>query len=261
MCPSEECESDPRNCHGIPEIGKRVESFSFTVRPSFRDRTVRINARHSDGSFAALFEFPPNVLQSGWNVSITAPNSKALEIDNEHDSNDCGRDKEKKEFVSSVVQFNIIDEDGRSIRKFDSPLTISTFAYPLEESDSSRSCYGFNRDGEGDDWECNYRGFNISSTKTYPVSVVTTKSDHLTSFAVLLGSNPNDSCGLDWISIASIAMIGSTLCWVVVCALVYRRSVRVQAFVGGYKVKQRMAVIQMRLQKAQSQEFLKNPLY
>jgi len=245
---SNECKKDPSDCRGVPLVNEPIEDLSFTVTSKFKDRAVRINALHSsDSSFATLFEFAPNILKVGWNISLSTPTTSVRRLP-DGGKKRCGENQKEKEFLSPVVELSVLDEEGRLVRHFDVPLKISTFANPLGGDDSSLSgvCFGYNEGGEGADWKCADE-FSVSPTKTDQVSFVATQSDHLTSFAVLLGPTRDSSCDLDWISIASLVLIGSSMCLVLFIGSVYLRHRRFQALVGGYNANKRITAIQEKL--------------
>eukprot|EP01102_Stenamoeba_stenopodia_P021432 TRINITY_DN8630_c1_g1_i1.p1 TRINITY_DN8630_c1_g1~~TRINITY_DN8630_c1_g1_i1.p1 ORF type:complete len:530 (-),score=87.81 TRINITY_DN8630_c1_g1_i1:109-1614(-) len=243
-CPSNNhCEDDPSKCKGSPSIDQPIQETSFKITSKYKDRPVQINAIHTgDGSFAFQFDFAPNALLPGWTVSISTGNTSRT-IDDEDECHSSG-----VQILSPAVQLTVVDENGDQVRHFEVPLNITTFAYPFKALGSSHYekgddvCFGYNHKA-GDPWQCSEE-FESQSTKTKNVAWTKTSSNHLTSFAVLLRSS-GDSCdGLDWISIASISIIASSICLVFSCALLYSWSVKFRALVGGYKTNQKLSEIQ-----------------
>jgi len=225
--------------------------MQFIVTHKFEGRAVRINALHSDGSFATLFEFAPDTLREGWNLSIASGPSVET---TRHSS--CGNGvTEKKRFLSPSVQLTVTDGNGDPVKHFHIPLNISTFAHPFDGNRGE--CFGYNNDGDARDWKCSEE-FSYQSTRTRRVTWTTTSSDHLTSFAVLLGSTITDSSecdGLDWISIASLSMIAAAFLMVLVCSGGYYWSVGFRALVGGYKREAKMSAIQNKVTNKQKKTY------
>lgn len=191
-----------------------------------------------------MFEFAPNTLKLGWNVSVSTGSTQL------NNNDDCGQ--HKRRFLSPTVRLEVTDTHGDPVKHFEAPLNISTFAHPFTDSEDG-VCFAYNQADEDDEWKCN-NDFEARSTRTKNVAWVKTSSYHLTSFAVLLGSASDLSChGLDWISIASLSMIAAAICFGLICILLYWRSVAFRAFVGGYDRQKKMSAIQNNITKQQHQ--------
>jgi len=181
-------------------------------------------------------------LKEGWNVSLSERSATESNTKNK-----CGHQEKDLQFLSPEVKLTVTDENGDPVRSFETPLNIATFAYPLDSADD-KVCFGYNNDKQSDDWKCN-DNFKSRATKTKNVAWTQTSSDHLTSFAVLLGDFQIDSScdGLDWISIASLSMIAAAVCFVSVCIVAYLWSETCQAIVGGYTTNARMTRLQKKV--------------
>jgi len=201
----------------------------------------------NNDTIGAIFEFPPDTLKVGWNVSVSNPSSYVIKSDSD--------DYRAFRFLSVPVQINVFDGRGQPVRQFNKPLNISLFIY--DENNRSdgddKSCFAYNSDeydqDQGEGWKC-YGDYDSQSTRTKRVWYATTTSNHLTSFAVLLGSPVGfggSNGGLDWISIASVAMIGSMLPFVTLIVVLYYLSESFRAIVGGWEAHRSITAIEGRL--------------
>jgi len=205
---------------------------------------VIINALDTNGNFAFQFQFAAKALRKGWNVSISAGSEEVITTD--PNSGSCGHTARR--FLSPVIQMKIFDENGNPVTNFDMPLNITTFA-PFDFNKLQDVCFGYNSDDDTD-WKCS-DDFEAHPTKTKDVALAKTVTYHLTSFAVMLGSTAmNDSdCGLDWIAIASIAMIVPAASACVLLGLLYNKSLLFRALVGGYKRTNKISAIECKVNK------------
>jgi len=236
----------------------------FDVTQQFRDREVQVNFLRSDGGGVSTINFPRNALEKGWRVTIKAA---PVEKNNSNKKSHCGhhhyKDTKEKEVTSPPMQIIVYDENGRRVEEFSDPLTLSSFA---DLSDSSRSdgkvCFGYRKDSDQEsssnstrDWKClSKEELSLSDTTTPGTVFVRSETSHLTTFAVLLGSVDlhSRSCddGLGWIAIASLAMVGSCLLLVLICAFGFRFK-RFRAWLGGYKQNMRLTKVVERVNHVQ----------
>jgi len=280
LCPDNSCRSDPLLCKGTPALSGKVQSFSFVVGEDSKDKPIvlsvllegwnfsfflpslstpnivcKLSIQDNDGT-AATFEFPPNELKVGWNVSVSDPSRDVLQDDRLDGGDEDGQNRKLVRFLSVPVQMNVFDEKGRPVRRFNKTFEISLFASSEYHSNNDDDrCVAFNSDEYNENergWEC-FANSSFRSTRTRGVTYATTSSDHLTSFAVLLGSPVgfSDDNQLDWISIASLAMIGSTLVALVLVVCAYYLSEQFRAVVGGWESHRSLRAIESRLESSQ----------
>jgi len=158
-----------------------------------------LNLANGDNGGVGQLLFAPNMLHPGWNVSITT-------VDDPSMGSADGCDDNEPEAVSHVLEIQVTDEKGHPVKHFDNSFQLSLYA--VIKGVSKDACLGYsNSKGEG--WKCDGKT-NINATGSSSVFLVDTTSDHLTSFAVLLGSS-NNGCGWGWVEIASLVMIGSAI--------------------------------------------------
>jgi len=242
--------------------------LEIPVTKDFVDKRVRINVLQSSSKnpksphqLAVAVDFPPNALKPGWKVMIRRPESSVLD-DSKFDqhSSDCGSTSSQKT-VSPPFEIDVYDQHGNRVTKFDPPLKLSSFANIDGEVSNNRDkhkkvCFGYNNgEGSSEKWSCvDSDEFDVLQTQTDNTKFVSSTSDHLTSFAVLLGSNTNGECsGWGWIQITSLVLIGSCCCFSLLIGALYLRSKRFQAMVQGYDSGKRLTKIQTKVVKKETE--------
>jgi len=205
LCPSGQCESTLSMCQGEPDFTKPISDMSYTVTEQDKHKGIVLHLANGDNGGVGRLEFAPNMLHPGWNISIRTVDDSSTKSSN---SGNCG-DREL-EAVSRVLEIQVTDERGRPVKQFNNSFQLSLYAV-LNEHLTKDACLGYsNNDNEG--WKCDGTT-RINSTGSQSVWLVDTTSDHLTSFAVLLGSFEG-GCGWGWIEIASLVMLGCALCFI-----------------------------------------------
>jgi len=185
---------------------------------------ILINIASEGNGGVGQLVFAPNMLHEGWNVSIRTVDNPSL-----HSTGNC--DSQELKAASHLLEIEVTDEDGNPVKHFgNNRFQISLYAVLADLN--KEACLGYsNNDDEG--WKC-ASTTNINSTGSSSVFLVDTTSNHLTSFAVLLGSNNNlDGCGWGWVEIASLVMIGSTICLVSLINTLYCVSPRFRNVIRG----------------------------
>jgi len=191
-----------------------------------------------------MFQFSPNALRDGWNVSISSASEEIILTD--PNSGGCGN---TRKFLSPVIQMKITDKNGNPVRNFQLPLNITTFAYPFDFKNHDGVCFGYNND-DNTGWKCS-DDFEAHPTRVKDLALANTLTYHLTSFAVMLGSTAIDSdhCGMDWISITSITMVLSAVSAGILLSLLYKKSVAFRALVGGYNRNKKISAIENKVNR------------
>jgi len=241
-CPSGSCSADPTACTGEPDVGKQdsIRDFSFVVSKRYRNKQIDFNVEDSSNRGIAKVEFPPNTLLPGWRVSIT----KAEESKSDDEAKDCGKkssSKSKKE-ASTPFDIQVTNADGKEVSNFGNSFKLSLFASIGATGDTKHACLGYWK-GKGDSKRCDDSSFKLKKTSSDSVYLVEAQVDHLTSFAVLLGdpgSNDGD-CGWNWISIASLTILGSSFLLVISIVFAYCFSGRFRAVVTGSNEKRELS--------------------
>eukprot|EP01102_Stenamoeba_stenopodia_P014462 TRINITY_DN4806_c0_g1_i1.p1 TRINITY_DN4806_c0_g1~~TRINITY_DN4806_c0_g1_i1.p1 ORF type:complete len:324 (-),score=53.28 TRINITY_DN4806_c0_g1_i1:121-1092(-) len=233
VCPSGICEADPTNCHGTPSIFVQIQPTQFVVTKRFVNKTVRVNILDSDKGGVGWILFPPNMLRRGWNVSVVTSNEDSTTKDD-----DCNGVVVQQ--GSAAVDITITNAKGKFIRKFTQSFRLNL--YGSVKGSNGQACVGFTNDDQRA-WKCNNES-DIDNqnqqkvTRDQSVLLVNTQSDHLTSFAVLLGaSSSRGGCGEDgnwgWIEIASLVLIGSSVFLVTLVTTLYCLSSSFRSLVTG----------------------------
>jgi len=257
-----ECKTGFSKCDGEPpSIGDPIRDVQFVVTPQFKDAQVRINLVSSrDGTSVTTIDFPPNVLKSGWNVTITSVATRSPSTPDKNKSGCSSKNKRRKKILSPPFEFDIFDEDGDPVKTFDRSFRISSLT--SNSGEKNNVCYGYNHndnqredvDPKSQGWNCN-DNIDVRSTRSEEALEVSSEFDHLTTFAVLLGSSSNsddNGCvddGWDWISITSLALIAGCCSLTLLCVVTYYRSSRFRAMVGGFEASLKMSRIQSKLNK------------
>jgi len=212
-----------------------VKEIEYTVTKEDQNKNILLNivddggGDDKAGGTIGWVQFPPNALKPGWNVTIRASDHQKTSSSG---SNDCGEDSDGNqslEAASVPLEIEVTDSKGRPVRHFSKDFQISLYGL-IDQRDlagSSSVCLGYAQ-SKDDSWKCDTEA-SVNATGTDSVYLVGTNSDHLTSFAVLLGSassGRNGCGGWQWIPIASLAIIGGAfVCFtlVIVTFLHWRR--------------------------------------
>jgi len=176
-----------------------ISDIKVPITKDDKGKTIEINISNEGNRGVGQLEFPPGMLHEGWIVLI-----QSVDPSISNNSNNCENNIEP---ASAVLKIQVIDSDGNQVKHFNQSFQLSLYA--VIKDSSKDVCLGYsNNDNEG--WKCDTESM-LNSTGSSSVFLVKTKSDHLTSFAVLLGSGFGDlNCGWGWIEIASLAMLAST---------------------------------------------------
>jgi hypothetical protein len=209
---------------------------------------VNVLVRSKDRTaLTATLDFPPNTLQPGWTLIVEEPESQSSQKEDL-----CERSKP----ASHPFSVKVVDDEGKRVRQFENEIDLAAFAsHPPASSKNLGGCFSFRDDeDEESDWDCIDQELAWTDVQTPGVSFARGRIPHFTSFAVLLGSPW--ACGWTWITIASTAMIGSSICLILFLGVLYSRSKTVQACVAGFEPERRITralqKINVRIPRAQT---------
>ena len=194
---------------GSDRDGKSTRCLSQSQRNSQIDLSRLMSWTTIEEEWAML-SFLRTLLKRGWNVTVSS--SHQYDHVQQH-KKDCESDKSSSSVrvVSNPFEVTVTDENCRAVTRFDRPFNLSVFGTARSDV-VGNACMGYSED-EGKTWKCDRFEAGLEQTGTQSVYMWYTTSDHLTSFAVLLGSEEagsTDSCGdWGWIEIASLVLIAS----------------------------------------------------
>eukprot|EP01102_Stenamoeba_stenopodia_P019161 TRINITY_DN7148_c0_g1_i2.p1 TRINITY_DN7148_c0_g1~~TRINITY_DN7148_c0_g1_i2.p1 ORF type:complete len:342 (-),score=40.94 TRINITY_DN7148_c0_g1_i2:55-1080(-) len=216
-----------------PCVGCEVETttFAFTKQSSQRTVTIPFQKGNSIGGRVTIRPgtFPPGCVLTVKQSSVDEETKKETE---------CG--KTKKTVVSVAIDLKI--DGGRQCRSkdFDRPVLLEFYS---KIDDPKDACVAFSSDPRSRNWKCLR---DLSTEKEQFYTKVRSKTDHFTTFAVLLtASNECD----DWIWIASLVIVASCLVFSIVTVLTYYRSSKLRALVGGFKASSISSIVKKAVNK------------
>jgi len=245
LCPSGQCKSALSECQGEPDVSKPIPEIEVTVTKEDVGKNILVNIANEGNMGVGQLRFRPDTLREGWNISIKTVDTPVMTSSK---PDDCGN-SEEFEAVSHVLEIQVTDSDGNQVKHFDQSFQLSLYA--VIKDSSQGVCLGYsNNDGQG--WKCDQES-NINSTGSSSVFLVDTTSDHLTSFAVLLGSGSNSiraGCGWGWIEITSLAMIGCAVSLMTLVNSLYFCSSFFRAWITGRNEEARMRSIEKKLRRS-----------
>jgi len=236
-------------CQGEPDLSKPIPEIEVTITKEDVGKNILVNIANGDDLGVGQLLFLPDTLQEGWNISIKTVDSPVTTTSN---SNDCGDNADEFEAVSHILEIEVTDSNGNPVKHFDRSFQLSIYA--VIKDSTQDVCLGYsNNDGQG--WKCD-RESNINSTGSSSVFLVDTTSDHLTSFAVLLGDGSNRAgCGWGWIEIASLVMIGGAVSLMTLVNTLFCFSSSFRAWVTGRDEVAVMRSLQQKLRRS----FVRSP--
>jgi len=220
ICPSGECKSSSLECTGEPTTGSAITETTVTITEAYENKEILIYVSSDDGKSVGSVSFPPNLLKVGWNVTISSTEATPQDV------NDCG---DSSVFASNPFEIEVRNSRGKLVKKFDRPLNLSLFGRVHDWEDV---CVGYSED-KGRQWQCNPNDISSESTGTNGVYVVQTTSDHLTSFAVLLGSPTGSGCDWGWVETVSLALIATAICITIAVVIAFWFSTSLRKMISG----------------------------
>jgi len=244
LCPSNDCKSDASKCTGkIDPSNREVVPTTAVIKDSTAPTVINVLLDTGGSkSLGATFFFPPKTLLKGWTVRIKQASKTSIQKAEVDDS--CGQ---KKELVSSPFQLLIEDEDGKEVHQLRNTISLSSFALIKDEKQKRKTCFGYIQDGESSSssWKCvQSDDYNVKDTQTRTIKFASGTTDHLTTFAVLLGVTRRSSCdGVGWIVITASSMIGAALVLITCVVIVFCYSRRFRALVYGYSVDRGISMV------------------
>jgi len=249
LCASGQCKSDHSECKGEPDISDEIEEVTYTVTTRDRNKSILLNIVGKDNKGVGQVLFPANMLQQGWNVTITSSDHPSTSSSD----GDCG-ETQTLEQTSTSVDIAVTNSKGREVRKFDKSFQLSLYSL-IDDKSLDDICFGYSNNRD-DGWRCN-NNIDLEKTSTMSVYLVNTKSDHLTSFAVLLGSTSGAGCEWGWIQIASLVILGSTIVFVLLTLALYQYSRVFRVLVTGHDEEEAIESIK-KAQQSEREEAMKN---
>jgi len=244
-------------CRGEPDIDSPIPDIEVKLTKREVEKTILVNIVSSDNRGVGQLRIPPNMLREGWNVSI-----RTVQVDNSamtrrSECDDGQRRHNSVEAVSQVLEIEVTDSRGKPVKHFDHSFKLSLFAVIKDDHYRNNDvCLGYSNNYDDDEgWKCDGTS-SINSTGESSVFLVETTSDHLTSFAVLLGSAGNgerDGCGSTWgwIQIASLVITGTAIALVIIVTTLFYCSPPFRAWIMGRDEDAVMSYIRKAIARAQ----------
>jgi len=244
LCPDGKCQSSAEDCRGQPDDGIIVPiSRAFSADEVNKVIKVNVLMKTSSGETVAMvLTFEPGFFQPGWSIEITESKEK---VDTRLGS-DCNK---QKSIVSKPISIVIRDKKGRILRKFNKPFELSSFATFADKDDDSVCFASFAEHDSSSSWSCNTKDLTITPTKQKDVKFTKAISEHLTTFAVLLGTTVDKCDKWGWIEITSLILIGCAVLWVVLWSVLYVMYLPFRALLGGYEANQKMSMLVEKMEK------------
>jgi len=253
-CANGECQADITSCTGEPQTND-LQDITFVVTDNDRDKPIQLNLVHKgtgSGGLGAV-AFPPNMLQDGWNVTITQGSAQQ----DTSESDGCGS-ANSYGIASIPIKIEITDSDGNPVNHFNNSFELTLFGILNDQHESA--CLGY-RSQDDDDWSCDQSTTDKQSTRSNSVFVVKSKFDHLTSFAVLLGGSSMNGCRWGWIEYASMGMIGGAVALTLLSIVLHCFSEQFRALIHGQDERRAISSIQRKVKRTKTNSATKNPIF
>jgi len=203
-----------------------------------RDQDLVIPIEQSTQVIGSI-TIPARSFPNKWTLELT-PAEDADQKLSKGSKGKCGnKGKEKQEQASPAFDLIARDPQGRErdVSNLRKPISLSMFALKPQKDD--KVCFGFSKT-EDSKFRClDQSSTKSTNTKNPDVIYVESKTDHLTTFAVLFSTpnNGDNDLRCDTLWIISVSLIGSAFAFVGLVIVVYMNSIRFRAMVMGFHPK------------------------
>jgi len=218
-------------------LGDDVTTQTTSVTQEMIGETTTVAVVTKQNRQIGTVSFPPNSLKVGWTI-IVEPIAQQPPEPPKKKHGDCGssQDSHSYDLASTPFELRVLDQNGHEVHSFlgHKQITLTSFTDAMSGSeDHHEMCFGFSRSTP---WKC-MPHTDFEKTKSEGLLWAETKSDHLTTFAVLLQAGGGDDGGVAchrpyWI--ATLALIGTAVALGIMALVALRYSIWFRSVVYGY---------------------------